>query len=143
MLSGSVAANSAAIAELGAEVAVLSEIAAPTVAVANALGLSVGTVSTLALAGSFTAPVLGCLMLVYVCWPDEKNDPWWKMEQRVEQMITDRFNQERRDRLGNRLKRYVQEFSRCSSAWFEHSMSAMDSPFANQASAMATSMMQL
>merc|ERR1740138_1801824 len=126
MLSGSVAANSAAIVQLTAEVAVLSEVAAPTVALANVLGVSVSTVSTLALAGSFTAPVLGCIMLVYVCWPDEKNDPWWKMEQRVEQMITDRFNQERRERLGNRLKRYVQEFSRCSSAWVEHSMSAVD-----------------
>merc|ERR1740121_3599317 len=122
MLSGSVAANSVAIAELGAEVAVLGEVAAPTVAVASALGLSVGTVSTLALAGSFTAPVLGVLMLVYVCWPDEKNDPWWKMEERVAQMIDDRFNMERRKRLTARLERYVTEFSTCSTAWIEHAM---------------------
>merc|ERR1740138_999527 len=99
MLSGSVAANSAAIVQLTAEVAVLSEVAAPTVALANVLGVSVSTVSSLALAGSFTAPVLGVLMLVYVCWPDEKNDPWWKMEERVEQMINDRFNMEKRKRL--------------------------------------------
>merc|ERR1740138_1245131 len=121
MLSGSVAANSAAIVQLTAEVAVLSEVAAPTVALANVLGVSVSTVSTLALAGSFTAPVLGVLMLVYVCWPDEKSDPWWKIESRVSQMINDKFNEERRKRLTDRLRRYIKEFSRCSTAWIHQS----------------------
>merc|ERR1719387_2518051 len=123
MLSGTVAANSAAIGQLTTQVAVLNEVAAPTVALANALGLSV---STLSLAGSFTAPVLGVLMLVYVCWPDEKSDPWWNIESRVSQMINDKFNQERRKRLTQRLQRYIKEFSRCSTAWI-HSSTMPDS----------------
>merc|ERR1719387_1952491 len=126
MLSGTVAANSAAIGQLTTQVAVLNEVAAPTVGLANALGLSVSTVSTISLAGSFTAPVLGVLMLVYVCWPDEKSDPWWNIESRVSQMINDKFNEERRKRLTERLQRYIKEFSRCSTAWI-HSSTMVDS----------------
>lgn len=122
MLSGSVAANSGAIAALSAKVAVMGQATGPTIALANALGVSVSTVASLSLAGSFMAPVLGAVMLVYVCWPEPRNDPWWEMEARVAQMINDRFNEERRIMLTNRLKRYVHEFSRCSTAWVEVQM---------------------
>merc|ERR1711879_449384 len=37
-------------------------------------------------------------------------------------MINDRFNEERQARLSARLKRYLSEFSRCSSAWMEQSL---------------------
>merc|ERR1719316_2052749 len=117
MLSGSVATNTAAIATLTTEVAVLSQAAGPTVALAGALGVSVETVATLSLAGSFAGPLIGCILLVYVCWPQEETDPWLKIEARVARMINDRFDEERRKRLSSRLRRYIMEFSRCSHAW--------------------------
>merc|ERR1719316_702351 len=129
MLSGSVATNTAAIASLTAEVAVLSQAAAPTVALAGALGVSVETVAALSLAGSFAGPLIGCILLVYVCWPQEETDPWLQIEARVARMIDDRFNEERRNRLSARLKRYIMEFSRCSHAWTARVMGrAGDSP---------------
>lgn len=119
MLSGSVAANTATISALQANVGVLNAWGGPTVALAGALGLEVSTVSTLALAGSFVGPTLGALALVYVCWPQPRNDPWWEMESRVAALIDDKFAEERRKRLGNRMKRYLKAFARCSSAWLE------------------------
>jgi len=120
MLSGSVAANSASIAGLSLQVATLAEVATPTIALAEFLGVSISTVSSLSLAGSFVGPALGCVLLIMMCWPQEDSDPWWKLEARVSEMINDRFNQERRKKLGNRLKRYIMEFSRCSTAWIAH-----------------------
>eukprot|EP00929_Paragymnodinium_shiwhaense_P001779 TRINITY_DN1019_c4_g1_i1.p2 TRINITY_DN1019_c4_g1~~TRINITY_DN1019_c4_g1_i1.p2 ORF type:complete len:1073 (-),score=308.05 TRINITY_DN1019_c4_g1_i1:68-3286(-) len=122
MLSGSVAMNSAELATLTAQVSVLKDVAAPTVALANMLGVEVGTVSSLALAGSFAGPLIGCIVLVFVCWPEPEKDPWFDMESRVSKMINDRFDKERRNRLKDRLKRYLETFSRCAHAW---SMQAM------------------
>jgi hypothetical protein len=40
-----------------------------------------------------------------------------KVESRVARMIDDRFKQERRQKLGTRLKRYLSEFSSCAHEW--------------------------
>lgn len=122
MLSGSVASNTAQIAGLTAQVAVLSEVAAPTVALANMMGVSVSTVSSLALAGSFAGPLIGVMALLYTAWPAEESDPWLKMESRVAQLVNDKFDEERRKRLTNRLKQYLKEFSRCANGWSKQAM---------------------
>eukprot|EP00929_Paragymnodinium_shiwhaense_P037990 TRINITY_DN20143_c0_g1_i1.p1 TRINITY_DN20143_c0_g1~~TRINITY_DN20143_c0_g1_i1.p1 ORF type:complete len:1155 (-),score=356.77 TRINITY_DN20143_c0_g1_i1:177-3554(-) len=122
MLSGSVAANSAQIATLTAEVAVLQEVAGPTLALAEALGLNAGTVAQLSLAGSFVGPLMGVILLVYVSWPEAEKDNWWKMEARVSRMLTARFDHEKRTKLSNKLKRYIEEFAHCAHAWAKYAM---------------------
>eukprot|EP00929_Paragymnodinium_shiwhaense_P050921 TRINITY_DN25634_c0_g1_i1.p1 TRINITY_DN25634_c0_g1~~TRINITY_DN25634_c0_g1_i1.p1 ORF type:complete len:1088 (+),score=327.62 TRINITY_DN25634_c0_g1_i1:76-3339(+) len=122
MLTGTAAVNSAAIAGLSVEVATLTEVAAPTIALANTLGLPVNVVSSLSLAGSFVGPLLGCVLLVHVCWPQDEKDLWPQMEQRVARLINDAFNEEHRTRLSNRLKRYLETFAACAHAWAEQAM---------------------
>merc|ERR1740130_232753 len=100
----------------------MGQVAAPTMALASTLGVSAGSVASLALAGSFVGPMLGVIALIYVAWPEEEVDPWMQMEARITQMIDDRFDAVRRKRLGNRLRRYIKQFAQCAKAWVASSM---------------------
>jgi len=122
-LSYAVSANAAAINGLGQSVAALSQVTGPTISLAATLGLPINTVASLALAGSFVGPLLGVMALVYVAWPTEDaGDPWVKIEARVSKMLTQRFDEKRRTKLGQRMKRYVKRFSQCSQAWVGQAM---------------------
>jgi hypothetical protein len=121
-LTATVGANSAAISSLQGTVGLMSQVAAPTMQLAGALGVAPGTVATLALAGSFVGPMVGVIALIYVTWPEEETDPWLQVEARVNQMITDRFDSNRRKRLGDRLRRYIRQFSQCAKAWVATAM---------------------
>jgi hypothetical protein len=116
-LTATVGANQAAISALQGSVGLMGQVAGPTLALAGSLGVAPGTVATLALAGSFVGPLVGVIALIYVTWPEEEMDPWLKVEARVNQMITDRFDANRRKRLADRLRRYIRQFSQCAKAW--------------------------
>jgi hypothetical protein len=57
------------------------------------------------------------MAIVYASWPEEDSDPWLQIESRVAQMVDAKFDAARRKRLGDRLRRYVKQFSRCAQAW--------------------------
>jgi len=116
-LAGTVAQNTLAIGGLSSTVAVMSSVTGPTVAMAGALGVPIATVSSMALAGAFVGPMLGVIGIVYAAWPEEDVDPFFKVEERVAQMISQKFDAKRRKRLGDRLRRYIKQFSRCSQGW--------------------------
>lgn len=121
-LATSVATNAAYIGALGSEVANLRSITAPTVALASRLGVQASTVASMSLAGSFVGPLLGVIALVYAAWPEEEVDPWLKVESRVAKMLSKMFDAKRRTKLGNRMRRYVAQFSRCSQSWVANNM---------------------
>jgi hypothetical protein len=121
-LGNMVASNSASLASLTGQIGVIGQVTAPTVGLATTLGVSTGTVSALALAGSFVGPLIGVIALIYVTWPEEEIDPWLAVEARVSRMITDKFDVQRRKRLGDRLRRYVRQYSQCAKAWVASSM---------------------
>jgi len=116
-LSSAVATNTAAIAGLSTAVGTMSQVTGPTVALAGAMGVPVSTVASMALAGSFVGPMLGVIAMVWASYPDEEVDPWMKVESRVALMINAKFDLHRRKRLGDRLRRYVKQYSRCAQAW--------------------------
>jgi len=121
-LTSAVASNTAAIGAVQGQVALMSQVAAPTMALASSLGVSAGSVATLALAGSFVGPLLGVIAIIIVAWPEEEMDPWMKVEARVAQMISEKFDSVRRKRLGDRMRRYIRQFSQCAKAWVATSM---------------------
>jgi len=121
-LSYAAATNSAYIASLGGQVATLQGVTAPTMQLAASMGVPISTVASLSLAGAFVGPLLGVIALVYAAWPEEEIDPWLKIEGRVAKMLEDRFDAKRRTRLGDRQRRYLKQFSRCSQGWIAHSM---------------------
>jgi len=61
--------------------------------------------------------MLGVIAMVWASYPDEDVDPWMQVESRVAHMINAKFDLQRRRRLGDRLRRYVKQFSRCAQAW--------------------------
>jgi hypothetical protein len=124
-LGTAVATNAAYITALGKEVATLSQVTAPMASLATQVGLPLGTVAQLSLAGSFVGPMLGVMALVYATWPEEDVDPWLQVEAHVAGLLGDRFDQKRQKELGDRQRRYVKQFSRCAQAWMTKSMTQL------------------
>merc|ERR1719162_742739 len=86
------------------------------------LGVSPTLVASLALAGSFIGPLLGVIAVVHVMWPEEDVDPWFVIQKKVYREISAKFDEKRRKKLGDRMRRYIKQFSRCSQAWIASSM---------------------
>jgi hypothetical protein len=124
-LGTAVATNAAYITALGKDVATLSQVTAPMMSLATQVGVPLGTVAQLSLAGSFVGPMLGVMALVYAAWPEEDVDPWLQVEARVAGLLDERFDQKRQRELGERQRRYVKQFSRCAQAWMAQSMTQL------------------
>merc|ERR1719478_1043749 len=125
-LSTAIATNSAWISSLSGDVATLAQATAPMINLASEIGVSTSTLASLSLAGAFVGPMMGVIALVYAAWPEEEVDPWLQVESRVAQMLSEKFDSARRKRLGNRQRRYVKQFSRCSQAWIQDNMAMLN-----------------
>eukprot|EP00931_Biecheleriopsis_adriatica_P068489 TRINITY_DN4242_c0_g2_i1.p1 TRINITY_DN4242_c0_g2~~TRINITY_DN4242_c0_g2_i1.p1 ORF type:complete len:751 (+),score=159.53 TRINITY_DN4242_c0_g2_i1:141-2255(+) len=116
------AASTSATSAAGSAAAASASAASASASASSAAAMATTiTAMTPLLAGAAIMSLIALTIVVFKVILKDPDDPMIKIEDRVQEMITDRINKEKRERLQARMMRYSRELALCTSAWISQS----------------------